>query len=180
MRESIVPGGLWKSIQRLEEMEASYLALLEEKDGVVDETVEMVEEGIAELGTNAMESLCWYAREAEVTIEAVRAEGRRLDEVGSRAKARVLWAKKLMKTVLAGRGVRKMKAGTFSVRLSRAPEKVVLSGEEEPLATLLPERFQRKKTTIEVDKTEVKKELRAGKKVSGYKLGRGPDTVTIR
>jgi hypothetical protein len=174
---SIVPQDLWAEVQRLEELEARYLEMVDESEGVVTQAVEMVEAGLVEFRGNAIESLHWYIREAEATVAACQAEEKRLAEVKRRAQARIPWAKQVVNRVLDRKGVRKMKAGTITAALRQAPEKVVPSGEEEPIASLLPERFQTIK--ISANKTEIKQALRDGETVDGYKLGRDPDSVVL-
>ena len=173
----ITPEELRDSVRRLEDLEDAYREAVEETDGEITEAIEVVERWIAEFTGDVFAALHWYLLEAEAVAVACKAEEKRLAEVRARADGRVAWAKTVAGAVLDRRGVRKVKSQTVTVYKRQAPEKAVPTGTEEPEPSLLPARFQ--KVEVAARKNEITKALKAGEKVGGYKLGRGPDAVVF-
>jgi hypothetical protein len=172
----LTPEALRDSVRRLEDLEDAYREAVEETEGEIAEALEIVERQLAEFSSDAIEALCWYAREADLTVAAVDAEKKRLAEVAARASARKEWAKDRIRDLFERRGIRKAKAGTWSLHLQKGSQSVVETEEIEP--SLLPKRFRRDK--VEVNKAEIKKALKAKEEVEGFALKRGPETVVIR
>jgi hypothetical protein len=126
--------------------------------------------------TEAAEALAGFVRASEQTVALVKSEMAALRQRQSEVEARASWAREALREVVSRSGKRKVEAGPFAVSLNSGRERVDLVENFDTFD--LPDDC--KAVKVEPVKRAILARLKAGEKIPGATIGRGPDGVTIR
>lgn len=125
-----------------------------------------------------VENIVKYVRSLEALAEAKKAEAKRLSESAAGDLKKIEWFKNYMADNLQKAGINKMQAGVFALSFRKGSEVVELSDNLDGYIDLIPEKF--KKYKVDINKTEVKKALKAGAEIPGVSLVRKPDALVVK
>ena len=173
----IAPETIREELRALESLEIRYAELIEEQAGELTEATALVERWIATTTDDNVEALCWYLREAEGVVQACKDEQARLGAVKQRAADQVEWSKDRLREIMRRRDTKRIDVGTFRVSIRKGSQSAIPT--EDVVPALLPEKYQRHKP-VEVNKAAIAKDLKAEIPVEGWRLQRGPDSVSVK
>lgn len=137
-------------------------AMLEENGGELTPEMEAMLVVNAENANVKLEGYCKAVANYSAYIESLKKEAKRLTEKAKVAENTVDRLKHSMLTYLLASGQKKVNAGVFTVSWSESHAVSIID------EALVPDKY--KKTTIEVSKTDVKKDLSSGIKVPGVTM----------
>ena len=123
------------------------------------------------------EAMAALVAEYEATIEGCKAEIRRLTGKAARADNAIDSIKKYLFSEMQYTGLRKVKAGTWNISISRNGGKAPVVYKEFTISEL-PERFQ--KTTVTLDTAAVRDALEAGEALDFAELGERGESLRIK
>ena len=111
--------------------------------------------------------------EAEAGMIACQEMAKRYSERRSLLESRKVRLNKMLKTIMLCAGEEKIPHPLATISLRKGMESVAIVDPEAIPSQLC-------KTTISPDKTEIKKQLKAGVQIEGAELVTGPQTVSVR
>ena len=152
---------LWEINEQLEELLEAIYTQAEENDGEYDEQLEEKLEELQIEKENKIEGVTLYYKSLLASSKAIKEEEKALAERRKRAEKRADSIKKWLGFILAGE-----KFQTSKVAISyRKSEQVIVEDFDS-----VPEEYQKVKTTIDADKTAIKKAIKSGVDVAGAHL----------
>lgn len=139
--------------------------IIENTEGEEREQAEEIKEIIKKELENKAENIAYYIRNTESNIEQKKAEEKRIKESRQADERRLKNFKNYVIEVFTELDKKKIETsiGKLSVRTSKAVE---VSAD----VNTLPEQYKRVKTTVEANKTELKKALQSGEHIDGVEL----------
>lgn len=110
---------------------------------------------------------------AEEDEKACRAKAQRFTQLADKHKSTQLGLKKFLHNIMKLTNQKKIPHQNGTVSLRQGAQSVVIHNEKEIPSQLC-------KVTVTPDKTEIKKQLKAGVHIDGAELVTGPETISIR
>ena len=119
--------------------------------------------------------------DAKAQQRAAKDEQARIGKLKLHHERREAYARRLLRTALDAKGERRAQFGSHRVHITKGQPRV------EPVPGAMPDwedlegrGLATTQTTHKLDKGKAKKELANGAEVPGFRLGRGPEGVTVR
>ena len=166
---------------RIYKTSAELDAALEASGGEVTPEVEAIEARLAKDVDKLGKTGVAMFRDAQSQQRAIKAEKERLSKVQGYQERREANGKRIIRKALLLKGERSAKFGSTSTSITAGKPRV------EPIPGAIPDwedlegrGLATTQTTRKLDKNKAKKELANGAEVSGFRLGRGPEGVTVR
>lgn len=149
----------------LYEITNAFPRLMEQNDMSNTEKEVLLEE-LTLLLQQKSQNIIGYARNIELTIEAMKNEENRISEQRKSLENRLTRFKDYVKECMKNNDITKIETGLGNLTIAKNPASIEIINED-----LIPEEFKEKVTTIKIDKTKIKNHFK--------ETGEIPDGVKI-
>lgn len=134
----------------LYEITNAFLVLMENEE-ITEEDKNKVKEELTLLLQQKSQNIIGYARNIELTIEAMKNEEKRISEKRKMLENRVIKFKEYVKECMEKNGITKIETGLGNLTIAKNPISVEVVNEEE-----IPSEYKTEIVAVKVDKTKIK------------------------
>lgn len=134
----------------LYEITNAFPALMENEE-MTEEDKNKVKEELTLLLQQKSQNIIGYARNIELTIEAMKNEEKRISEKRKMLENRVIKFKEYVKECMEKNGITKIETGLGNLTIAKNPISVEIVNEEE-----IPSEYKTEIVAVKVDKTKIK------------------------
>lgn len=125
--------------------------ILMENEEMTEEDKNKVKEELTLLLQQKSQNIIGYARNIELTIEAMKNEEKRISEKRKMLENRVIKFKEYVKECMEKNGITKIETGLGNLTIAKNPISVEVVNEEE-----IPSEYKTEIVAVKVDKTKIK------------------------
>lgn len=125
--------------------------VLMENEEITEEDKNKVKEELTLLLQQKSQNIIGYARNIELTIEAMKNEEKRISEKRKMLENRVIKFKEYVKECMEKNGITKIETGLGNLTIAKNPISVEIVNEEE-----IPSEYKTEIVAVKVDKTKIK------------------------
>lgn len=125
--------------------------VLMENEEITEEDKNKVKEELTLLLQQKSQNIIGYARNIELTIEAMKNEEKRISEKRKMLENRVIKFKEYVKECMEKNGITKIETGLGNLTIAKNPISVEVVNEEE-----IPSEYKTEIVAVKVDKTKIK------------------------
>lgn len=125
--------------------------ILMENEEMTEEDKDKVKEELTLLLQQKSQNIIGYARNIELTIEAMKNEEKRISEKRKMLENRVIKFKEYVKECMEKNGITKIETGLGNLTIAKNPISVEVVNEEE-----IPSEYKTEIVAVKVDKTKIK------------------------
>lgn len=125
--------------------------MLMEQEEMTEEDKKKVEEELTLLLQQKSQNVIGYARNIELTIEAMKNEEKRISDKRKLLENRVIKFKEYVKECMEKNGITKIETGLGNLTIAKNPISVEIVNEDE-----VPNEYKTEIVTVKIDKTKIK------------------------
>ena len=129
--------------------------ILMENEEMTEEDKNKVKEELTLLLQQKSQNIIGYARNIELTIEAMKNEEKRISEKRKMLENRVIKFKEYVKECMEKNGITKIETGLGNLTIAKNPISVEVVNEEE-----IPSEYKTEIVAVKVDKTKIKNNIK--------------------
>ena len=134
----------------LYQITSAFPALMESEE-ITEEDKNKIEAELTMLLQEKSQNIIGYLRNNELTIEAMKAEEKRISDVRKALENRNSKFKEYVKECMENNGIAKIETGLGTLSIAKSPTSVEIINEDE-----VPNEFKQEIITIKIDKTKIK------------------------
>ena len=149
----------------LYQITSAFPALMESEE-ITEEDKNKIEAELAMLLQEKSQNIIGYLRNNELTIEAMKAEEKRISDVRKALENRNNKFKEYVKECMENNGITKIETGLGTISIAKSPVSVEIINEE-----AIPSEFKQEIVTVKIDKMKIKENFK--------ETGEIPDGVNI-
>lgn len=143
----------------------AFPALMESEE-ITEENKKQIKEELTVLLQQKSQNIVGYVRNNELTIEAMKAEEKRISDMRKALENRTSKFKEYVKECMQNSGIIKIDTGLGSLSIAKSPISVEIENENE-----IPSEFKQEVVTVKVDKKAIADNFRAtGEVPNGVKI----------
>lgn len=139
----------------LYEITNAFPALMENEE-ITEENKKQIEQELTILLQQKSQNIIGYVRNNELTIEAMKAEEKRISDIRKSLENRNANFKQYVKECMEGNGITKIETGLGTLSIAKSPISVEILNEDE-----VPTEFKQEITTVKVDKKAIADNFKA-------------------
>lgn len=139
----------------LYEITNAFPALME-NDEMTEEDKKKVEQELTLLLQQKSQNIIGYVRNNELTIEAMKAEEKRISDMRKSLENRNANFKQYVKECMEGNGITKIETGLGMLSIAKSPISVEVVNEDE-----VPSEYKQEVTTVNIDKKAIANNFKA-------------------
>ena len=149
----------------LYQITSAFPALMESEE-ITEEDKNKIEAELTMLLQEKSQNIIGYLRNNELTIEAMKAEEKRISDVRKALENRNNKFKEYVKECMENNGITKIETGLGTISIAKSPVSVEIINEE-----AIPSEFKQEIVTVKIDKMKIKENFK--------ETGEIPDGVNI-
>ena len=149
----------------LYQITSAFPALMESEE-ITEEDKNKIEAELRMLLQEKSQNIIGYLRNNELTIEAMKAEEKRISDVRKALENRNNKFKEYVKECMENNGITKIETGLGTISVAKSPVSVEIINEE-----AIPSEFKQEIVTVKIDKMKIKENFK--------ETGEIPDGVNI-
>lgn len=149
----------------LYQITGAFPALMESEE-ITEEDKNKIEAELTMLLQEKSQNIIGYLRNNELTIEAMKAEEKRISDVRKALENRNNKFKEYVKECMENNGITKIETGLGTISVAKSPVSVEIINEE-----AIPSEFKQEIVTVKIDKMKIKENFK--------ETGEIPDGVNI-
>lgn len=149
----------------LYQITSAFPALMESEE-ITEEDKNKIEAELTMLLQEKSQNIIGYLRNNELTIEAMKAEEKRISDVRKALENRNNKFKEYVKECMENNGITKIETGLGTISVAKSPVSVEIINEE-----AIPSEFKQEIVTVKIDKMKIKENFK--------ETGEIPDGVNI-
>lgn len=149
----------------LYQITSAFPALMESEE-ITEEDKNKIEAELTMLLQEKSQNIIGYLRNNELTIEAMKAEEKRISDVRKALENRNSKFKEYVKECMENNGITKIETGLGTISIAKSPVSVEIINEE-----AIPSEFKQEIVTVKIDKMKIKENFK--------ETGEIPDGVNI-
>ncbi len=149
----------------LYQITSAFPALMESEE-ITEEDKNKIEAELTMLLQEKSQNIIGYLRNNELTIEAMKAEEKRISDVRKALENRNSKFKEYVKECMENNGITKIETGLGTISVAKSPVSVEIINEE-----AIPSEFKQEIVTVKIDKMKIKENFK--------ETGEIPDGVNI-
>ena len=149
----------------LYQITSAFPALMESEE-ITEEDKNKIEAELTMLLQEKSQNIIGYLRNNELTIEAMKAEEKRISDVRKALENRNSKFKEYVKECMENNGITKIETGLGTISIAKSPVSVEIINEE-----AIPSEFKQEIVTVKIDKIKIKDNFK--------ETGEIPDGVNI-
>ena len=124
--------------------------VLMENEEISEENKKQIEEELTVLLQQKSQNIIGYVRNNELTIEAMKAEEKRISDMRKALENRNTKFKEYVKECMEHNGITKIETGLGSITIAKSPISIEIENEDE-----IPNEFKQEVTTVKIDKKTI-------------------------